>query len=444
MLQEVFRARRRAGAPALRAGMITAARTRALILTPIYPWPGLPSEGAFVHRQVQRLTRIGIDCRVIMFRPALRGLPPMLKGVTWLRHGLRWLTWPRAIDGVRVDYVFYHSPLRRGGDLVPRAVEGIREHLHANPELADVDVVYAHWLWPGGAVALALREQLHVPIVAIARGSDVHGWLQAHPHCRGYVERVLRDADIVLANCEALARRARALVPGKQAPLLPVVYNGVNAAYFRPSADPVGLRRRLRLPETGRLLLCCVSVKRRKGVYELADAWERVAGELPDWNLVVIGPWIEPAAVARLCAAGARTGGRVSLRGAVPPADVRDYMQACDALVHPSHAEGVANATMEAMATGLPVISTHVDGQAELIEHGRSGLLISPHDTSALASAILRIARDPAEARRLGDAARQRVQRRFDAERHTRRLAGLLARVANVSATDARRLPAAG
>ena len=409
---------------------------RALVITPIYPWPGLPSEGAFVHRQVRRLVRMGIECRVIMFRPAVRGLPRRLKGLTRLRHGLRWQEWPRTIDGVRVDYVFHHSPLRRGGDVVPRAAEAISEHLRANPELTDVDVVYAHWLWPGGAVALALREQLKAPVVAIARGSDVHGWLQAHPHSRRHVEHVLRDADLVLANCRALAQRARALIPAKQVPAISVVYNGVDTTYFRPVTDPVAVRRRLGLPETGRLLLCCVSVKRRKGVYELAEAWERIAADLPDWRLVVAGPWIEPAAVTRLYTARSRTGGRVSVRGAVPPPQVREYMQACDALVHPSHAEGVANATMEAMAVALPVISTHVDGQPEIIEHGRSGLLVPPHDVDALAQAMVRIARNPAEAQRLGESARQRIQRRFESERHTRRLARMLSALAQRSAGE--------
>jgi glycosyltransferase involved in cell wall biosynthesis len=411
------------------------------VVTPIYPWPGLPSEGSFVHRQVRQLCGLGIDCRVIMFRPAPRGLPRLLQRLAWLRHGLRWLRWPRMLDGVRVDYVFYHSPLRRGSDLVPRAATAIGEHLRAHPELADVDVMYAHWLWPGGAVALALRERLpalqQVPVVAIARGSDVHGWLDAHPHCRGHAEHVLQSADLVLSNCRALEKRADALLPAKHLRVVPVVYNGVDTGYFRPSADPVSARRRLDLPSAGRLLLCCASVKRRKGMYELADAWERVAPDLPEWNLVVIGSWVEPAAVARLCAAGARTGGRVIVRGAVPPDEARDYMSACDGLVHPSHAEGVANATMEAMASALPVISTDVDGQVEIIEDGISGWLIPPHDVGALAEAILRLARNPADARRLGAAARQRMERRFESEHHARRLAGLLAGIARGSSAGA-------
>lgn len=405
-------------------------RLRALVITPIYPWPGLPSEGVFVHRQIRRLIQLGIDCRVIMFRPALRGLPRQLSSLTRLRYHPRWLWWPRSLDGVRVEYVFYKSSLRKGGDLVPRAAAAISSHLRMHPELADVDVVYAHWLWQGGAVALAIRDQLSVPVVAIARGSDVHGWLHSQPHCRGHVARVLRDADVVLANCRALEQRARALVPAELAPAVPVVYNGCDTSEFCPPSDPAAVRRRLRLPEGQRLILCCVSVKRRKGAYELAEAWERVADKLPGWSLVVVGPWVEWRAVARLRAAGARTGGRVDLRGAVRADEVRDYMQACDALVHPSHAEGVANATLEAMATAMPVISTDVDGQTEIIDDGHTGWLIPPHDVVALADALLRLAQNQETAKRLGDAARQSVQRRFEAEDHTRRLADLLRQAA--------------
>jgi L-malate glycosyltransferase len=94
---------------------------------------------------------------------------------------------------------------------------------------------------------------------------------------------------------------------------------------------------------------------------------------------------------------------------------------------------------MEAMATALPVISTHVDGQVEIMEHGSSGWLIPPHDITALADAILRLERNPIEMRRMGIAARQRMQRHFEAEHHTRQLSELLLRAGKGSSIEKRR-----
>ena len=403
---------------------------RALVVTPIYPWAGLPSEGIFVHRQVQRLVKAGVDCRVIMFRPAVRGLPHRLKALSWLRYHPRWTWWPPTLEGIRVDVVFYPTPLRRGSDLVPAAAQAVGRHLQSHPELRRVDVVYAHWLWQGGAVALAVRDQLSAPVVAIARGSDVDAWLSVHPHCRPHVERVLRHADLVLANCHALRRRARSIDPDGVDPQIEVVYNGCDTSSFRPAADVAAIRRRLGIPTNDRIFLCCCNLKQRKGLLHLAEAWELVAAQPTPWRLIVIGAFSEAAVVDRLREAGRRTGMRVELRGVVSSEQVVEYMQACDALVHPSLAEGVANATLEAMSTGVPVISTDVDGQPEIIQDGRTGILVPPGDPRALADALLRVANRPAYARRLGAAARQRVLEHFDAEQHGRRLAAILERAA--------------
>jgi glycosyltransferase involved in cell wall biosynthesis len=82
---------------------------------------------------------------------------------------------------------------------------------------------------------------------------------------------------------------------------------------------------------------------------------------------------------------------------------------------------------MEAMAAGLPVVSTTVSGIGELVEHDRTGLLVPPEDPAALADAILRLAKDPALARRLARAGSGAVRRSFDGDAMARQLAALFA-----------------
>ena len=83
----------------------------------------------------------------------------------------------------------------------------------------------------------------------------------------------------------------------------------------------------------------------------------------------------------------------------------------------PSYAEGVPTVLMEAMASGLPVVGTHVMGVPELIEHERSGLLIPPARADALADALARLAQDHELRARLGHAARERVEQHFELHR---------------------------
>lgn len=101
----------------------------------------------------------------------------------------------------------------------------------------------------------------------------------------------------------------------------------------------------------------------------------------------------------------------VRLHGTVEGAS-REFLRAQLAVL-PSHEEGLPNAVLEAMAAGVATVATRVGGVPELIEHERTGLLVSPHAPRELASAIDRLARDPQLRERLGTAARRHVEQQF-------------------------------
>lgn len=357
-----------------------------------------------------QLARQGVRCRVLTYRAAVPGLSRRLTHYAWLRYHLRWLASPREYDGIPVSHIFYPQTWQRQEDVLGGIGEALVRFIEAHPEYLDTDVVYAHWLWTGGAAALALRERFGWPVAAIARGSEMHHWQTAHRHCRGHVERVLQDADLVLANCEGLRRSAEAIVPGAAA-YTRVVYNGCDAQAFRPAADRAAARRALGLPLGGRMLLCCASIIDRKGMAELAEAWSLFSPRCPGWRLVVVGRPVQRELVCRLRRAGP---GRVAVMGEVPAARVGAYMQAADAYVQPSRLEGLANATMEAMAVGLPVIATDTGGQREAIRDGENGWLVPPADAKALARAMHLLATDVEQAQRFGMAARQTIEAKFD------------------------------
>ena len=94
-------------------------------------------------------------------------------------------------------------------------------------------------------------------------------------------------------------------------------------------------------------------------------------------------------------------------------ADVPDVMRALDCFVLPSLAEGISNTILEAMATGLPVLATDVGGNAELVVKGETGDMVPAGDVEALANGLVQMAMDPARAKAMGQAGRQRAVARF-------------------------------
>jgi len=97
--------------------------------------------------------------------------------------------------------------------------------------------------------------------------------------------------------------------------------------------------------------------------------------------------------------------------------DVPDILREASLFVLPSRTEGISLTLLEAMASGLPVVATRVGGNAEVVQHGRTGWLVPAGDAVQLADAIHRCWRAPDESRRFGRSGRERVERHFDVDR---------------------------
>lgn len=104
---------------------------------------------------------------------------------------------------------------------------------------------------------------------------------------------------------------------------------------------------------------------------------------------------------------------------------LRELYETCDALVLPTRADCFSLASIEAMATGVPVISCPVGGLPEIVEHQETGFLVPPDDGRALLSAILVLMRDPQRAHAMGLSGRRRVEERFDNARNSAMLIDL-------------------
>lgn len=191
---------------------------------------------------------------------------------------------------------------------------------------------------------------------------------------------------------------------------LAVVPEGIDLDLWQPSADPAVLADQdaRREPFT---VLCVARQYPRKRIVDLIDAFALVAAREPRARLVVIGDGPEHAALARrLEDRGLRE--RVQLLGALPDdAEVRAWYGRASVFCLPSEQEGFGIVFLEAMASGLPVVSTTAAAIPEVVPDGEVGLLVPPRDPAALAEALLRLLQDQALRARLRDAGRVHARR---------------------------------
>ena len=242
---------------------------------------------------------------------------------------------------------------------------------------------------------ILLRDKVREARFVAAISQDTRRWLLDHVHPLDAGEKVH------VVHC--------GLVPSQFAP---------------PTAPPTNPVPRV---------LFVAQLAERKGAPVLVEACRILVERGVELRCTIVGDGPERP---RLEEAVARhgLGEVVLLRGALPQEEVAPLLDTADIFVLPcviardGDRDGVPVSLMEAMAKELPVVSTTVSGIPELVEHGVSGLLVPPHDAPSLAGALRRLLEDAALRRRLGAAARRRVESEFDVGESARRLGALFAR----------------
>jgi phosphatidyl-myo-inositol dimannoside synthase len=281
-----------------------------------------------------------------------------------------------------------------------------------------------------------LGPRLNVPYGVVLHGAEVAvpGRL---PCARSVLARVLGNARLIVsAGSYPAAEGRRAAHGGFTAPVVEIP-PGVDSAAITPLAAPErrAARARLGLPARGPLVVSLSRLVPRKGMDVLVEAAGRLSASYPDLTVAIAGDGRELPRLERLAAASAATVrvlGRVSdedraaLLGA---ADV--FAMACRNRWAGLEQEGFGIVFLEAAAAGVPQIAGDSGGASEAVADGVTGLVVgTPGDPGAVAEALRSLLADPARRRRMGRAARARVQEFFDNDVLASRLADALAGVA--------------
>lgn len=360
---------------------------RLLSISTLYPATGRPGFGRFVSRQMQALAERG-DWEVTVVNPI--GMPPVpmkryatLKGVPEVQEqGAVTIHHPRflLIPGLS-------GPINPA--LIAHAVLPLAKRLHAEQPF---DMIDAQFFYPDGPAAAKVARALEVPLAIKARGSDIHLWGQRSWPRRQMIEAA-RQSAILLSVSQALANDMIAL--GMPADRIKVHYTGLDRSRFRPlerqaARQLVSALPSLQIWSEGRLLLCVGALIAIKG-QALAI---RAMTLLPhDVRLAIAGTGADETVLKRLVQQlGLES--RVHFLGSVEHDILPHLLCAADAMVLPSEREGLANAWIESLACGTPVVIPDIGGAREVVADSSAGR-IADRTPEAIAEAVSELLQSP-------------------------------------------------
>lgn len=355
---------------------------RVLVLTSVYPNARQPLHGIFVARRVRALARL---CEIVVVAPVpWFPLNRLLRGA-----GSTDIPREEIQDGIAVLHPRFFS--------VPgvlKSLDGFFYFLSIAPVLWRLrrrfrfDLIDAHFAYPDGLAACLLGKVFARPVTVTLRGTIVP--LSRFRLRRRQIAWTLDRAVRIFSVSGALKQVAVSL--GAPPDKVRVVLNGVDPGVFRPSSQAEA-RRRLFLPAVRPIVLSIGALSPRKGHQRVVEALPAVLARYPELLYVVVGgPGVEgdtgPLLRRRIAELGLER--HVLLVGFQPHDEISRWLAAADVFCLATSNEGLANVVHEALAAGVPVVTTRVGGHAEVVHQGENGFLVDVDDREALTAALVR------------------------------------------------------
>ncbi len=293
----------------------------------------------------------------------------------------------------------------------------LADRLHATK---DVRHLHAHFCHGAATVTWLASQITGLPFSFTAHAKDIYcGTLNP----ASLLRRKMNAAKFVVTCTEANQQHLQQISKTK----VHCIYHGLNADFCRLLAGQTeGPKRNghLRVLSVGRLVP-------KKGFDVLIDACVTLRDQAVPFETTIIGEQGEHESEIRRQIVRHRLDGHVQILGPVTQRELfAEYRRStvfclpCRVLENGDR-DGIPNVLMEAMACGLPIISTTVSGIPEIVSHGVNGLLVPPDDSVSLVEALLQLKRDPLLGQRLSREATRTVSEKFDGEEFANQLARL-------------------
>jgi glycosyltransferase involved in cell wall biosynthesis len=358
-------------------------QARLLVFSSLFPHTGAPNAGVFIR---ERMFRVGAVLPVTvvspqpwfpgqglirLFRPHFR-LPAPKQDI---QHGIKVL-YPRFLS---VPGFF-------------KQFDGLSMALRSYPLLRRLrkqtgfNVMDAHFAYPDGYAATLLGKWLKLPVTITMRGTEV-------PHSKNQKLRhllvsALTRATRLFSVSESLRQHAIAL--GVEPSGIRVVGNGVDTDKFCPE-DRAEARKKFGIPLHARVMVSVGALVERKGFHRVIKVLPELLKSEPGLHYLIVGgasPEGNRRAELEQQVRELRLDKQVHFLGAMPAAELKWPLSASDVFVLATSNEGWANVFLEAMACGLPVITTDVGGNSEVVSRPELGTVVPFGNQEALGAAL--------------------------------------------------------
>ncbi|MFZ2488457.1 MAG: glycosyltransferase family 4 protein [Anaerolineae bacterium] len=307
---------------------------------------------------------------------------------------------------------------RLGRDIAPVARDLVRVLRSFQPDLVHLNDIIP--LNQAGALACRLTQ---TPAIC---------------HCRSFETASNSDIRWLLPGIDGMVFISQAIATTHLAAMPPlhhhaIIPNAVNLHDYIASDAPAELRAALGIPADAPLLTMAGRISPWKGQHVFVQALARVRAQVPAARGLIVGLAEEadgPGYAARVRAQADTLGLHDALHFTGFRRDIPAVFAASDVVVHSSvKPEPFGRVIIEGMAAGRATVATALGGTAEIITNGVDGLLVPADDSAALADALVRLLADPVERARLGAAARQTVEERYQVQTHVQAMLNFYARV---------------
>lgn len=262
------------------------------------------------------------------------------------------------------------------------------------------DLTHSFFTVPCGFISMILKWQYRLPYIISLRGSDVPGYSDRFVFLYKFITPIIKfiwnRSDAVVANSRGLKELALKSRPKKE---IGIIYNGIDIEVFKP--DPEKRPKGKIIITTG-----ATRVTHRKGIHYLIEAMAKLTSKYPQVCAKIMGDGNAKEEMEKLVD-DLKIKNSVELIGRVPREKISPYYKEASIFVMPSLNEGMANAMLEALGSGLPIISTPTGGADELVKDGVNGYIIKFRDSSDIAEKLEKLINDPELCRKMGEESRR-------------------------------------
>lgn len=276
-------------------------------------------------------------------------------------------------------------------------------------DFGNILISTVHSTWKGEAEAIS-----HEPFKRLNPNEKM--MVSFNPILRLFESRLLQRSKKIIAVSEYTKRELLSHYKVKSRKIQ-VIHNGVNTQRFRPPKDKNKIKTQMGFKKKDKIILYVGRLYSRKGLYTLIQAIPRVTRRYKDVKFVIAGEGLHNER-KNLANFAAKLGvkGKTSFTGYFPDEELPKLYQASDIFLFPTLYENLPFAVLEALSTGLPVVTTKVGGIPEVITDGKNGFLVEPANPEKLADRISSLLDDSEKASEMGKLGRKVVEEKFDWE----------------------------